>query len=188
MSNKTTVDTSIQESLNKKARRKQLTTALLPYCGLAFIIIFFCIACGSKFMDPQNVQNLINQCFTSVIVVAGACFIYATGAMDMSVGAILGMCCFSAAVTLRAGAPWYVALIAAMITGALLELITALIFQYLKVPVFIVTMCMMYALQGVLITLVQKEYTIDFRATSWLNDASVRAVALVIRSEERRVG
>ena len=181
MSNKTSlVDTSVQETLNKKAQRKQRITAVLPYCGLVFIILFFCVTCGTKFMDGQNLENLVNQCFTSVIVVAGACFIYATGAMDMSVGAILGMCCFSAAVTLRAGAPWPVALLVAMLTGALLELITSLIFQYLKVPVFIVTMCMMYALQGVLITLVQKEYTIDFRATSWLNSASVRGVALVI--------
>ena len=180
MSKQTTVDTSIQDALNKKAKQKQLITTLLPYCGLVFIIIFFCIACGSKFVDGQNVQNLVNQCFTSVIVVAGACFIYATGAMDMSVGAILGMCCFSAAVTLRSGMPWFVALLVAMLTGAVLELITSLIFQYLKVPVFIVTMCMMYALQGVLITLVQREYTIDFRATSWLNSASVRAIALVI--------
>ena len=91
MSKQTTVDTSIQDTLNKKAKRKQLITSLLPYCGLVFIIIFFCITCGSKFMDGQNVENLVNQCFTSVIVVAGACFIYATGAMDMSVGAILGM-------------------------------------------------------------------------------------------------
>ena len=180
MSSKTQADTSIQDALNRKAEQKKRITAVLPYCGLIFIILFFCVACGSKFMDGQNVQNLINQCFTNVIVVAGACFIYATGAMDMSVGTVLGVCCFTSAVTLRAGAPWYVALIVAMVTGAVLELITSLIFQYLKVPVFIVTMCMMYALQGVLITLVQNEYTIDFRATSWLNDASVRAIALVV--------
>lgn len=171
---------AVQDALNKKAKRKSVLTALLPYLGLVFIILFFCVACGDKFMDSNNLSNLINQCFTSVIVVSGACFIYATGAMDMSVGAILGMCCFTAAVTLRAGLPWYAALLVAMATGAVLELITALIFQYLKVPVFIVTMCMMYALQGVLITLVQQEYTIDYRATAWLNEASVRAIFLVL--------
>lgn len=180
MSNKTTVDNSIQESLNRKAKRRNLVKTLLPYCGLVFIVIFFCITCGTKFMDAQNVENLINQCFTSVIVISGACFIYATGAMDMSVGAIVGMCCFAGAVTLRSGMPWFVALAVSMVVGVVLELITSLIFQYLKVPVFIVTMCMMYALQGVLITLVQQEYTIDFRATSWLNDASVRSVVLII--------
>lgn len=173
-------DGSIQEMLNKKAKRKTFLTAVLPMCGLIFLILFFSVACGDKFIDKKNLENLINQCFTSVIVVAGACFIYATGAMDMSVGAILGMCCFTAAVTLRAGLSWPVALLVAMATGAVLELLTALIFQRLKVPVFIVTMCMMYALQGVLITLVQKEYTIDYRATAWLNSAGVRTVYLVI--------
>lgn len=171
---------SIQSELNKKAKRKAILTEVLPLCGLIFIILFFSLVCGDKFVDSSNVENLINQCFTSVIVVAGACFIYATGAMDMSVGAILGMCCFTAAVTLRAGLGWPVALLVAMATGAVLELVTALIFQYLKVPVFIVTMCMMYALQGVLITLVQQEYTIDYRATAWLNDSTVRAVFLVV--------
>ncbi len=171
---------SIQNELNKKAKRKAILTEVLPLCGLIFIVLFFVLVCGDKFVDSGNVENLINQCFTSVIVVAGACFIYATGAMDMSVGAILGMCCFTAAVTLRAGLGWPVALLVAMITGAALELLTAMIFQYLKVPVFIVTMCMMYALQGVLITLVQKEYTIDYRATAWLNDSTVRALFLVV--------
>lgn len=180
MSKQTTVQLSVQDELNKKAKRKKLLTAILPYCGLLFIILFFCVTCGSTFVDTSNLENLINQCFTSVIVVAGACFIYATGAMDMSVGAVLGVCCFTAAVTLRAGMPWPVALVVAMLTGAALELVTALIYQYLKVPVFIVTMCMMYALQGVLITLVQQEYTIDYRATSWLNDAWVRAIFLVV--------
>ena len=41
MSKQTTVDTSIQDTLNKKAKQKQLITTLLPYCGLVFIIIFF---------------------------------------------------------------------------------------------------------------------------------------------------
>ena len=173
-------DNSIQDELNKRARRKNILTAVLPLCGLVFLILFFSLACRDKFVDSRNLENLINQCFTSVIVVAGASFIYATGAMDMSVGAVLGMCCFTAAVTLRAGMSWPVAILVAMVTGAVLELVTALIFQYLKVPVFIVTMCMMYALQGVLITLVQREYTIDYRATTWLNEPMVRAAFLIV--------
>lgn len=177
---------SIQEALNKKARQRKLIRTILPYCGLLFVFVLFTVVCRddsgkSIFLDRGNFQNLINQCFSNIIVVAGACFIYATGAMDMSVGAVVGMTMFTAAATLRAGLPWPVALIVSMLTGVLLEVTVAVVFQNLKVPVFIITLCMMYLEQGLLQTLVQTDFTIDYNATSFLgNSAGIKAVVLIV--------
>ena len=177
---------SLQEDLNKKARRQKLIREILPYCGLVFVFVLFSLICRddsgkSIFLDGGNFQNLINQCFSNIIVVAGACFVYATGAMDMSVGTVVGMSMFTAAAVLRAGLPWPLALIVSILTGVALEMFSAVVFQYLRVPVFIVTLCMMYLLQGLLQTLVQTDFTIDYNATSFLgNDAGVKAVVLIV--------
>lgn len=179
-------DTSIQEALNKKAQQKKMMRSVIPYFGLVFVFALFSIVCRndagqSTFLDIGNFQNLINQCFSNVLVVAGACFIYATGAMDMSVGAVVSMTMFTGAVCLRAGMPWPAALIGAIIAGMAIESLEALVFQYLKVPVFIVTLCVMYLLQGVLSALVQTDFTIDYNATSWLgNSAAIKGIVLLV--------
>lgn len=175
-----TAGTSIQDELNKKADRKNKLIAFFPYFGLIFVILFFGVTCGSKFVDVNNLQNLINQSFTCIIVAAGASFIYATGAMDMSVGAVLGMGMLGGALCLRAGLPWPVAILGAALMCAVLEAVIAVVFQFLRVPVFVVTLCMMYLLQGVLAFAVKKEMTIDYYATAWLNSAWVKAVVLVV--------
>ena len=178
--------TSIQDALNQKAKRKKLLQSVIPYFGLVFVFVLFSLVCRndagqSTFLDSGNFTNLINQCFSNVLVVAGACFIYATGAMDMSVGTVVSMAMFTAAVTLRAGLPWPVALLVSMVTGVVLEVFSAVVFQYLKVPVFIVTLSMMYLLQGVLSTLVQTDYTIDYAATSFLgNSAAIKGIVLIV--------
>lgn len=186
MSERAKKDASIQEALDKKAHRIKLIKEILPYCGLVFVFVLFSLVCrddngNSIFLHKGNFENLINQCFSNIIVVAGACFIYATGAMDMSVGTVVGMTMFTAAAVLRAGLPWPVALVAAMLTGMVLEVIVPIVYQYLKVPVFVVTLCMMYLMQGLLQSLVQTDFTIDYNATSFLgNSAVIKGIVLVI--------
>ena len=179
MANEKTAD-AYQEQLEKKARQKKLIETYLPYFGLVFLIVFFTITCGSTFVDINNLQNLINQCFTYVIVAAGASFIYATGAMDMSVGTVVGMGMFASAVVLRAGLPWPLAIVASMAMCIALEVVMSAAFQILHVPVFVVSLCMMYLLQGVLQMAVKQEMTIDYYATSWLNGAGVKVIVLII--------
>jgi ribose transport system permease protein len=180
MDNSKTEEISFQEKLDKTAHRKKVMANILPYMGLVFVIVFFSIACGDKFVDINNLANLINQSFTYIIVAAGASFIYATGAMDMSVGTVLGMGMLAAALVLRAGLSWILALLAAIVMDIALEIIISVVYQKMRVPVFIVTLCMMYLLQGILAAAVKQEMAIDYYATAWLNSAWIKAIVLIV--------
>ena len=76
---KTTQIDSIQLELNKKAKRKDITTMVLPYVGLVFVVVLFTVITQGNFVSGSNLENLVNQCFQITIVAVGAAFIYAAG-------------------------------------------------------------------------------------------------------------
>ena len=45
---------NIQLKLNKAAKRKNLITKVLPFTGLAFLILLFSLTTDGKFLDESN--------------------------------------------------------------------------------------------------------------------------------------
>ncbi len=73
----------IQKRLDEKAHRKDIINKLVPYMGLVTLIIFFTIATDGMLLSSTNLANLVNQCFTLVMVSIGGAFVYAHGGSDM---------------------------------------------------------------------------------------------------------
>lgn len=142
---------SIQKRLDSQARQKELINNLVPYLGLTAIFLFFLIVTKGLLVSKENLSNLINQCFTLVMVSIGGAFVYAHGGSDMSIAATCGCGQLVAAWLLTSvGLPLWVCVLACIAITIIGACMTAGIGLIFGVPVFIGSMCIRSVFNGIL--------------------------------------
>ncbi len=161
---------------------KKMANLWLPVAGLLLLVIFFAAATGGQFIGVSNMQNLVSQSFTMVLVAAGAAFIYAAGSIDMSLGAVFGVTEVVAGLLMS---QWelsgWLALAAALATGVLCTSITALTYSLLNVPPFVASLCMMNICNGVISWIVEdSEIYISYSKYQQWDQTWIHGLALVI--------
>lgn len=109
------------------------TFAVVVLIALAFSLI------SPNFRTFGNFQILLLNGTVIAFLAMGQAFVLLTGGIDLSTGSNVALTGMIAALTMRAGAPWWVATIAALAVGVLLGLINGAIIHNLKLPPFIVT-------------------------------------------------
>lgn len=173
---------SIQEALDKKAARKQLVSRIVPYVGLAFVLVFFSVVTGGRFISPANLTNMVNQCFSLVIVAVGASFVYAHGGMDFSIGASCGVAQMVGGLVLtKLGLPMPVVILATLIVPVLGCLLVALISAVFHVPVFIGSMCARSVFMGILTVGVSRsEIAISIAKYGYMNNVVLKVIVLAV--------
>ncbi len=141
----------IQKQLDMKARRKDRLEFIIPYMGLGSLFIFFLIVTHGKLVSGQNLENLINQCFTLMIVAIGGAFVYAHGGSDMSVAASCGCGQLAAAILMtKFNVPLPVCILVCILTTVVGSMLTASVGLIFSVPVFIGSMCVRSVFNGIL--------------------------------------
>lgn len=141
----------IQKTLDDKARQKDLIGKFIPYLGLAVLLIFFLIVTRGALVNELNRSNLINQCFTLVMVSIGGAFVYAHGGSDMSIAATCGCGQLVAAYLLtQVGLPLWICILVCVLTTVIGACMTASIGLVFGVPVFIGSMCIRSVFSGIL--------------------------------------
>ncbi len=118
--------------------------------ALAAIWIGFHIASNGLFLSPRNLWNLSVQTATIAILANGMVFIIVSRNIDLSVGSLLGFVGMVTAVTQVEFLPplvglhfpfiWIIAIVVALVTGAVIGAAQGFIVAYLQVPAFIVTL------------------------------------------------
>lgn len=142
---------ALQEKLDAQARRKNLLEKIVPYLGLAALFLFFMIVTKGALVSPKNVENLINQCFTLMLVSIGGAFVYAHGGSDMSIAATCGCGQLVAATLLtKANLPLPVCVLICIAVTVIGSMMTASIGIVFGVPVFIGSMCIRSVFNGIL--------------------------------------
>ncbi len=148
----------VQERLVNKIRKKRLITNILPFLGVVFIFLFFIIVTNGKTITSTNLINLVNQSYTLIIVAVGAAFVYAYGGMDMSVGAVQALISVIIAVfALNHWLPTWCVLPLAILLGMVISSLNGIVSIYTKVPVFVVSLCIMNICTGIVATVVSKK-------------------------------
>ena len=174
----------IQEVLIKKQKRKELISTLLPYTGLLFITVFLIFATNGLLIKQSNMVNLINQCFTVMIVGVGAVFVYAHGGMDFSVGASCGLAQYVCVFLLtKLGLPLPIAILGAIATGVIASSLVGSASIVLRVPAFVTSLCVRAICAGVLSMLVNGQggqMAIDYKKYLIFNNSFLRLAVLVI--------
>jgi D-xylose transport system permease protein len=123
--------------------------------GLVVLCIGFGIA-RPVFFSAVNFANLFTQGAAVVAIAMGLVFVLLLGEIDLSAGYASGVCAAVLAVLLTEhNWPWYLTIVAALATGAVIGTGIGLLVAKIGIPSFVVTLAGFLAFQGVVLLLIK---------------------------------
>lgn len=146
---------------------------------LVIIVVFFQVITNGLFLSPRNLSFLFIQTATIGLVGLGIVLVLLLGEIDLSVAAVSTFTSvIMGDVVARLGLPAWVAISAALLTGALVGCINGLLIAVLRIPSFIVTLAASIAYSGLLITLLFGQATLEIQ-DSFINAIAGSAVSFL---------
>jgi ABC-type xylose transport system permease subunit len=138
--------------------------ALPAVLGIVVLGLLFTALRPNTFPTPLNITNLLVQAVPITLLAMGLVFVLLLGEIDLSAGVVSGVCAAVLAQMLaEAGSPWYVAVIAAIVVGALIGLATGSLVGVIGIPSFVVTLALFLGWQGVTLRLIGQGGTVPVR-------------------------
>ena len=135
-----------------KIKDSRLTSMLLPFVWLVLLVLVFWIALGDK-INSGNIGTVLTTVVEQTLIVAtvatGASFIYATGNVNIAMGAMTGLVAALSMKMFEFTGSYPVMFITAVVSGVLLGVIAVLISSKLRVKVLYVTVVMMTLLLAI---------------------------------------
>jgi D-xylose transport system permease protein len=140
----------------------QLNTGSLPVLlGLILIAIIFQLA-NSNFLTPLNLTNLMVQISAVGTISVGVVLVLLIGEIDLSVGAVSGLCAgVMAVLSVKLGWPPLVAILAGILSGTAIGLLQGFWIAKLGVPSFVVTLAGLLGWQGALLYVLGSTGTVN---------------------------
>ncbi|WKU02424.1 sugar ABC transporter permease [Micromonospora sp. HUAS LYJ1] len=128
--------------------------ALPAVLGLIVLCTVFSIMRPS-FLTAGNFANLFTQGAAVTLIAMGLVFVLLLGEIDLSAGFASGVCAaILANVATKAGYPWYVAVLAAILTGVVIGTVLGFLVAKIGIPSFVVTLAGFLAFQGIVLMLI----------------------------------
>src|SRR3954463_9685859 len=104
----------------------------------------------SRFLTATNLTNLVLQITAVGLISVGIVLVLLLGEIDLSVGAVSGLCAaIMAVLNVQHGWNPYLAIAAAVLAGAGIGLFQGFMFDFFGIPSFVVTLAGLLAWQGV---------------------------------------
>ncbi|MCA0146884.1 sugar ABC transporter permease [Blastococcus sp. LR1] len=150
--------------------------ALPAILGIVALGVLFFVLRPETFLTPRNMANLADQAAPIIILAMGLVFVLLLGEIDLSAGVVSGVCAAVMAKLLAdAGAPWYVSVAAAIVTGVAIGLFTGSLVGLIGIPSFVVTLALLLGWQGVTLRLIGQGGTVPVRdeVISGISDRNV---------------
>ena len=131
-----------------KGRFSGAQQKLLAFGTLIILVIGFSLA-SPNFMQTSNILAILQATSVNGILAVAATLVIITGGIDLSVGTLMTFTAVIAGVVLTYwGLPLPIGIIASILTGAIVGLISGTIIAKMKIPPFIATLGMMLILKG----------------------------------------
>lgn len=112
--------------------------------GGALIVLFVILSVMSPvFLTTRNMTNILSQVGFTAILALGQMFVMLTGGIDLSVGSVLGVSSMLGAMVMKSTGSVFVAIFAALLTGAVIGLVNGVLVSKFDIPAFVVTLGMM---------------------------------------------
>jgi ribose transport system permease protein len=146
------MSTNITTPESVKAKRYFLSKAwCIEQKSLIALIVLIAVVSvlNEYFFTLDNLLNILRQTSVIAILAAGMTLVILTAGIDLSVGSILALCGAFAASMISLEIPAVIAVLVALLGGAVLGSITGLVIAKGKVQAFIATLVMMTLLRGV---------------------------------------
>jgi D-xylose transport system permease protein len=153
---------------------------------LALIWVIFTIA-NDRFLTSVNLTNLALQTAAIGTISVGVVLVLLLGEIDLSVGAVSGVCAsVMAVVNVKHGWNPYLAIVAGLAVGALIGFFQGSVATRLGIPSFVVTLAGLLAFQGLQLQVLGDTGTVNLTdpaitnlASTFLSDAAGWAFGIV---------
>ena len=156
---------------------------------LLVIMAIFYFASGGIFLKAENISNLAGQIPFTGILGLGVIMVLLLGEIDLSIAVVSTLCAVIMAVlTERKGDPAWVAIMAALLSGAFIGFINGFFIAIIRVPSFIVTLAgsigytglLLYLLQGQATLIISNSFILAIAGTFLPNTLSIILATLVV--------
>ena len=149
MTASTSTDKSSRSRFDRRARHDFLTQNFgVLSIVLVFVVLFVFFSLRTDaFLTTENLVNVARQVSPTVVVAVAMTFVITTGAIDLSVGSIVGLTAASLAILAETGNP-IVALVITLVIGAGVGMVNGALTAYGKLQSFIVTLAALTAVRG----------------------------------------
>ena len=120
--------------------------------SLSFVILLFLFVgfFNSAFLLPGNILLILNDSVVFAMLAMGISFVIISGEIDVSIGAVTGLCAAVASTMIRDGTPWGLAITFALLLGLFCGLVNGLGCLYLKIPSIIMTLGTAGIIRGII--------------------------------------
>lgn len=157
-----------------KMKESRWTSRLLSPVILVSLVLLFTAATGGRFGNVRNLSMIMQQALVVGTVATGAVFIFATGNVNISMGAATALIATIAAKAYVGNGSLLVMIVAAIISSVIVLALTALISTWLNVRVLYVTVVMMTLLASVQKAILgSTTLQLPYEMTSALKNANV---------------
>lgn len=146
-----TVQENVQGNVAEKKKRKIQFRDISLLIALAALILFFYVM-EHRFLQIQNIYNIILQISTLTPLTIGMTMVILTGGIDLSVGSVMAFSqCYMAGMMLQGKSP-ILAIIVCLIIALVMGCCNGLMISFLRMPPFIATLGMMSIGRGMQLT------------------------------------
>ncbi|MEO7000995.1 MAG: inner-membrane translocator [Ktedonobacterales bacterium] len=122
------------------------------FLTLVVIAIYFQVTTSGLFLSPRNISNLLLQIATIAMLAVASVFVLLLGEIDLSLAAVAYTCGgVMVVLSVRHGWATIPALLAGLLTGAVIGLVNGFFISFLRVPSFIVTLAASIAYSGLVL-------------------------------------
>ena len=128
-----------------------LRNVVIKYKSLIGLLVL-CIVISlitPRFLSIANIKNVLTQVSVNAVIAIGMSFVILTGGIDLSVGSILAVSGAAAASIMKSTGNVYLAIIVALVIGAVIGLINGALISKGRIQAFIVTLATMTIFRGV---------------------------------------
>lgn len=119
------------------------------YIALVALLALFAVLTNGASLSPGNITNIVLQYSYILILAIGMVIVIIAGHIDLSVGSVVALTgAVSAIVVIKHGMPWWVGVLAALLTGLAIGAWHGFWVAYVGIPAFIVTLAGMLLFRG----------------------------------------
>ena len=151
----------------------QRLVRLGPFVGLLLVVAFFATASGApeRYLSGNNLRVVLAQTVIVAVGAIGMTLVIVGGGIDLAVGSTIALTGVLCAIALRDGLDASLAVLASILTGGLVGLLSGLAITRLRVVPFIATLGMLGVARGTAKWLAHQT-TVNAPAT-WVNELAV---------------
>lgn len=143
-------DTSVVTAEAPSTQRQHRQNIIVKFNLLFIFAALFVVASlvAPQFLTSQNLANLLQQSSLTGIVAIGMTLVILTAGIDLSVGSVAALAGMLVAIFIGLGIPWPLALVLAVLAGAISGGIVGSLSAYLMLPAFMVTLAALQSVRG----------------------------------------